>query len=338
MSEPEPLHEHVFETAGFASCHAPTLAVVGEAPGAGARPAQLGAARVLAAWFGGSREGRPDVGIYGAVRAGGRWSTPERIARVRESAHWNPVLFATPGGRVHLFFKVGDRIPDWETWVCHSDDGGETWSVPRELVPGDRGGRGPVKNRPLRLASGAWLAPGSVETARHWNAFVDRSEDQGLTWRRSDVPLARPFPGKGVIQPALWESAPGRVHMLLRSTCGRICRSDSTDDGLTWSPAERTDVPNNNSGLDVARLPSGSLVLAHNPVSGRWGARTPLVLSHSHDGGATWFHWETLESGPGEFSYPTVAAFGGLVLVVYTWRRERIAFWCGSEAEISSAE
>ena len=155
-------------------------------------------------------------------------------------------MFQDDGGRIYLFHKVGPTIPAWQTMVMTSDDGGVTWSAPRELVPGDRGGRGPVKNKPIRLADGTWLAPASIESDV-WDAFVDISHDRGQTWTKSQlVPIHRSalsvadaaasslpvpelsFQGKGVIQPTLWESEPGVVHMLLRSTAGRIYRSDST--------------------------------------------------------------------------------------------------------------
>ena len=100
------------------------------------------------------------------------------------------------------------------------------------------------------------------------------------------VPLARPgtgetaedqplVTGKGVIQPTLWQSQPGRVHMLLRSTEGRIFRSDSNDNGQSWSRAYPIDMPNNNSGIDLAQTPQGYLALATIPW-GKIGERGPL--------------------------------------------------------------
>lgn len=319
-------HEHLFgDNRPFAQCHASTLA-------------QLSNRRIFAAWFGGTREGDPDVGIWGALRARGCWSAPRLLAKIDHRPHWNPVLLATPDGKLQLFFKVGESIPSWETWVITSLDGGEQWSVPRELVPGDHGGRGPAKNKPIILADGAWLAPASQERDNYWDVYVDRSVDGGQTWTASAcIPIDHAhFSGDGVIQPGLWESQPGQVHMLMRSTCGFICRSDSNDGGLTWSPAHLTDLPNNNSGLDITRLADGTLVLACNPVSGNWAARTPLSLLVSTDNGATWPHCLNLETEPGEYSYPSIISTASGVALTYTWRRERIAFWTGSVEQITT--
>jgi len=312
------VHEHIFQDdRPFQSCHASTLV-------------QLSNNRFLAAWFGGTHEKHPDVGIWSAERREGRWSPPRFLAKVRQSPHWNPVLFADPAGRVHLFFKVGDEIPQWETWVMTSEDGGNTWSEPRELAPGDRGGRGPVKNKPILLSNGDWLAPASVETAGGWDAFVDRSTDGGLTWQASPFLDRSAVEGLGIIQPSLWESAPGQVHMLMRSTAGAVFRSDSDDYGHTWRPAYPTDLPNNNSGLDLAKLPNGALALVFNPVAGNWAARTPLRIALSFDNGATWPRALDIETEPGEYSYPAIIPTAVGMAVTYTWKRERIAFWLGS--------
>ena len=323
----------------FAACHASTVAVL---PG-GDR---------LVAFFAGQREASGDTAIW-LCRAGrSGWSAPERRFAEPGQPHWNPVLHAE-GREVWLFYKVGASVHDWTTRVARSHDGGASWTPPCALVPGDPAPRGPVKNKLIVLADGAWLAPGSTEDDRHWDAFTDRSTDRGASWTRSDVKLAhaadRNDPGKhrwdglaaaalwetdparvfgwdGVIQPTLWEDAAGHVHMLLRSTRGHVYRSDSRDGGRSWAEAYPTALPNNNSGLDVARLPDGRLVLASNPVAGNWGRRTPLTLSSSADGGETWQTVLELETGPGEFSYPAIIAADGALHVTYTASRTDIIY------------
>lgn len=318
--------EFIFEDERpFRSCHASTLVVLGNGD-------------VLAAWFGGSAEGERDVDIWAATRREGVWSKPRRIAASAEEPLWNPVLYRHENGTIDLYYKSGHRIPEWRTMIRSSSDGGESWSSPRELVNGDTGGRGPVKNKPIRLSSGALAAPASIETKTRWDAFVDLSFDDGATWNPTSlIPLRRaerpedgstPAPGlvvnKGVIQPTLWESEPGRVHMLLRSTERYIYRSDSADGGRTWCEAYATELPNNNSGIDLASTDGGSLALACNPVTRH---RTPLVLRFSSDNGQTWGDEFVLEDEPGEYSYPAVLCVGDELHLTYTWRRERIAYW-----------
>jgi predicted neuraminidase len=300
----------------FAHCHASTLVEVADGG-------------FVAAWFGGSAEGKDDVAIWGARRFGGAWSMPERLAKVSDEPHWNPVLFDDGTGTIHLFFKVGKRIKTWETWTSTSGDQGRTWSNPRELVPGDQGGRGPVKNKPIVLSDGSWLAPGSLEDGQ-WRVFCDRSTDGGVTWTAS-TPI-----GNGVIQPTLWESAPGRVHMLCRSPYGVLCRSDSQDYGQTWADVYRTSIINNCCGVDLTRLADGALVLLHNPSppteKHKWGVRTPLTLAMSFDNGETWPVRHDLETKPAigdvlpEFSYPAIIGTSAGIAFTYTWERRTIAF------------
>jgi predicted neuraminidase len=224
-------------------------------------------------------------------------------------------------------------------------------------VPGDPAPRGPVKNKLVVMSNGEWLAPGSVETATTWDAFVDVSADLGRHWEKFDIPIVHRSDGArgdapvwaglsanalwetdidtvfawdGVIQPTLFESAPGRVHALMRSTRGRIYRSDSADYGRNWCPAYPMPLPNNNSGIDAVRMADGLVALVFNPVEGNWGQRHPLSLAVSRDDGERWQRVLDLESEPGEFSYPAVIADGDRLHVTYTWNRRTIAYRCVS--------
>jgi predicted neuraminidase len=308
--------EYIFEDRRpFASCHASTVVVLQDGD-------------VLVSWFGGAKEGANDVAIWCSRRTQGKWSEPRKIAAREGLPHWNPVLFQANDGLLQLYYKVGHTIPHWYTMVTTSRDEGESWSTPRLLVEGDIGGRGPVRNKPIYLRNGMLLAPASIETLQEWDAFVDISGDDGATWTKSrNVPIDHGvFSGKGIIQPTLWESAE-EVHMLLRSTAGAIYRSDSSDQGRTWSAAYPTRLPNNNSGIDLVRMDNGVLALVYNPVGADRGARTPLVVRFSEDNGDTWDHEVLLEGEPGEYSYPAVVAKHNRLYITYTWNRFRIVCW-----------
>lgn len=308
--------QYIFEDRRpFTSCHASSLVV-------------LENEELLAVWFGGTKEGANDVAIWSSKRTRGEWGEPQKVAYKEGLPHWNPVLFRTKDGLLQLYYKVGHTIPHWSTMVATSRDGGASWSAPHPLVEGDVGGRGPVRSKPIYVSSGKLLAPASVETLQQWDAFVDSSGDDGVTWTRSaNVPIDHSvFPGKGIIQPTLWESPEG-VHMLLRSTAGAIYRSDSRDQGATWSAAYRTLLPNNNSGIDLAQTESGLLALVYNPVGTDKGPRTPLVVRLSANNGESWDHELVLESEPGEYSYPAIVAEQNRLYITYTWNRVRIVCW-----------
>lgn len=327
-----PVTEHVFgDRRPFAQCHASTLV---------SRPG----GSFLVAWFGGTRESNADVGIWAAESAtavAATWSEPRLIAKIAAVAHWNPVLFSRSpdGAHLVLHFKVGSRIRDWQTWAQHSRDSGTTWTHAAPLVPGDlpgRGSRGAVRTKPIQLDSGAWVAGASIERWRRWDAFIDRSPNGIDGWLAGElIEIDRMnFSGKGLIQPTLWESSPGSVHALLRSTDGRTHRSDSLDDGRSWSRAYPIEVPNNNSGLDITRRQDGKLALACNPVAGNWAARTPLSVLLSTDNGDTWPDRIDIETGPGEYSYPAIVETPDGLAVSYTWNRRRIALARISKASI----
>ena len=236
----EDLKEFIFENKPTESCHASTVLPLDDG-------------RVVAAWFAGTKESADDVDILTSVRSESGWSEPVRVSADSNIPHWNPVLFRRADGKIMLFFKVGKKIPMWKTYFSLSDNGVD-WSEPAELVPEDiGGGRGPVKNKPIRLRSGRVIAPASDERNTLWVCFVDISDDDCRTWKRMRTVPTKSLRGFYVpmIQPTLWQSEDGNVHMLTRTSRGRIYRSDSSDEGETWCRAYRTKMPNNNSGIDL---------------------------------------------------------------------------------------
>ena len=283
----------------------------------------------LAAWFAGTKEANPDVLIWSSYYRNGQWSKPRPITDEVGIQHWNPVLFQADKKRILLFYKLGYPIAAWKTMLLQSEDEGESWISLGEMVPGDTsGGRGPVKNKAIRLRDGHILAPGSTEQIP-WRPFVDVSNDHGAHWGKHSIPVVGEGSEKiNMIQPSLWESAPGQVHAFMRTNQGKIYRSDSADGGKNWCSAYPTALPNNNSGLDCVQTKDGRLVLVCNPIGEDWGVRTPLSVLVSTDNGQTFEHALDLETekNAGEFSYPAIIAEGKHLYITYTWKRKKIVF------------
>lgn len=294
---------------------------------------------ILCVYFAGSHEKADDVGIWLSEFVSDVWLSPRLIAKVNNEPHWNPVIFPVKEG-IRLVFKVGKEIPYWRSYTMLSQDDGCTWSIP--VTYPDNPAGGPVRSKPILLSSGELLAPNSDENGA-WLPRVDVSANEGITFeRRAQIPINLVYPeqpdhirGRGAIQPALWESQPGHVHVLLRTSAGCVFRSDSVDGGRTWKRAYPLDVPNNNSGIDVAYAKDGRIFLALNPTSGDFVKRTPLCIYESTDQGNTFHPFLTVNSEPineftgenAEFSYPSLVLKDQTLHLSYTYNRKSIAYW-----------
>lgn len=300
------------------SCHASTLL-------------PLPNGDIIAAWFAGTKEGCSDVGIWYSLKSKGLWSAPTQIEDEPDIAHWNPVLHLKKDGTIRLYFKVGETIAYWYTKYCDSLDLGKSFQKTQPLVDNDKsGGRGPVKNKCIRLSDGSLLAPASTEQGGQWRAFIDVSQDDGDSFTKMPYivrPRTRSLGLVHMIQPTLWEAPNGHIHALMRSNKGNIYRSDSLDYGKTWCKAYKTELPNNNSGIDCVKTDDGLVWLLFNPISENWGDRSPLRLSVSYDNGQSFNTVTDLETKPdSEFAYPAITASGNKLFMTYTYQREKIAF------------
>lgn len=305
----------IFERASFPESHAPTIA---ETPNG-----------LVAAWFGGTKEGNKDVCIWISHLQNNKWSEPMKVADgvLNDStryACYNPVLFQVPGGDLLLFYKIGPNVAGWTGWMMRSGDNGKTWSR-REALPA--GYLGPIKNKPV-LINGTLICPSSTER-NGWKVHFEMTKDWGRTWTKTDSIND----GKIVsaIQPSILQYADGKLQILCRSKNRTINESWSSDGGKTWSPMTASALPNNNSGTDAVTLKDGRQLLVYNHVkpdpslpNGK-GARTPLNVAVSKDG-KNWGAALVLEDSPvSQYSYPAVIqSKDGMVHIVYTWRRERI--------------
>lgn len=307
-------HELLYHSAPFPQCHASTIA-------------QAADGSMVAAFFGGTREKHPDVGIWVSRQVNGQWTAPVEVANGVQSdavRHpcWNPVLLQSDNGPLLLFFKVG---PDPRTWwgeMLVSHDNGRTWQDRRRL--GDKL-IGPVKNKPLQLADGSIWCPSSTEHDG-WRIHLEVSRDGGQTFTTTGPLNAKE---KGAIQPSLLTYADGRMQMLCRNQdgSGDVWQTWSSDAGQTWSELMPTGLPNPNSGTDAVTLADGRQLLVYNHThrGGEFPSGRQMLNVAVSKNGEHWFAALLLERSQGEYSYPAVIQTSdGLVHITYTWQRRTV--------------
>ena len=323
VGSPVVRREFVYEEAPFPQCHASTVV-------------ETRAGSLLVAFFGGTKEKDPDVGIWLARQEADGWTAPREVANgvqykrgdgtVLRYPTWNPVLFQPKEGPLMLFYKVGPNPVEWWGMLMTSDDDGQTWSEPRRLPEGVFG---PIKNKPVQLADGSILCPSSAESRETgWTVHLELTHDLGRTW--TVVGPINSSDEFDAIQPSVLFHTDGRLQLLCRSRNDVITTSWSGDQGRTWSRMTATALANPSSGTDAVTLADGRQLLVYNPTTrrpdGRSGPRSPLNVAVSTDG-VTWTDVAVLEDdeAPNGYSYPAVIQTrDGRVHISYTWRREKI--------------
>lgn len=313
------LSEFIYTEAPYPSCHASTLA-------------DLSDGTLAAAWFGGTHERHPDVGIWFARKVNGIWETPVEVANGVQAdgsrfPTWNPVLFQAPDGPLFLFYKVGPNPREWWGMFIQSMDAGTTWSDAERLPDGILG---PIKNKPVVLADGSWLSGSSEESLETgWHLHFERSTDKGKTWEK--IGPVDEGVGLDAIQPSILIHDDQTLQVLCRTKQGSVGMSWSYDNGETWTDVSATELPNPNSGTDAVTLQDGRHLIVYNH-SAHWphrsgkGYRYPLNVAISDDG-IDWKMVEVLETEPlkAGYAYPAVIqAADGTIHISYTWDRKRI--------------
>ncbi|KAK7424172.1 hypothetical protein QQZ08_008778 [Neonectria magnoliae] len=300
---------------------------------------QLPDKTLLCTWFGGSQEGLPDIGIWLSRQAAGSstWSAPRNISSDTDRSCQNPVLFRAPKtGDVWLFHTSQDAGNQDGAFVMArtSTDGGVTWSAPRYPLEGKTGVF--VRQPLVVLEDGTWVlpifycrsAPGQRWVGHNDVSAIFYSRDDGETWTENAVPESVGAVHMNIVPPAKGTS--GYVAFFRSRWADCVYRSTSPD-GLDWAPPKPTKLPNPNSGICAARLPSGSISLVFNrsasephldrreglydditpeddkrpnqvSVNGKvaiWGTpRKTLTVGISSDEGVTWKE-RVLEDGDG---------------------------------------
>ena len=329
--------DHAIDPRGRAMVHSATLT---ELPQGG----------VQAFWYGGSREGARDVGIYTARLLPNErsWTLPREVmTRPRLSEELgryikklgNPVAFLDASGQVWLFF-VSVSVGGWSGSAINamvSQDGGETFGPVKRLVTSPAFNVSTlVRGRPVQMRDGSITLPVYHEFLGKFAELL-RLDPDGVVLEKKRLTL-----GRRHIQPVLVPGDPETANVFLRyagETDKRIHYVSTDDAGREFTAPRESNLPNPDSAIDAVRVAGHGLLMVYNHSE---VARHILALAVSEvDPG----HWtrihdlEHAEAGTGQlFSYPSILRDqAGRTHVVYTHNRTYIKHVMFNDAWLADA-
>ena len=304
--------------------------------------------RLVACWYGGTREGAKDTAIYLALRNPGTlssWSEP-RVVVDRDSAAkelrryvkkvGNPLMFVDTRNRLWLVY-VSIAVGGWSGSSLNvkvSDDGGRTWTPSTRLTLSPLFNVSElVRNNPVQMSDGSLAVP-------MYHEFLGKFPE--ILWIKADgedfrFRKTRMVGGRSLIQPSVVVHGPCDAAAFFRSCSPEraVGRATTADAGTTWSDPQHLDLPNPDAAVNALLLSGGKILLAFNDSS---RGRENLKLALSSDGGITWQDVARIEEGKGgEFSYPyMIRGSDRRIHLVYTWHRTRIKHVVFNEAWIKA--
>lgn len=237
----------------------------------------LGGGNLMAVWFAGTREGSADVEIRSSRfdAETGQWAAERVLAtrKVTEQAVGkrirklgNPVISLAPDNRLWLFY-VSVSIGGWAGSAVNamvSDDLGETWSTPRQLVTT------PFLNiSTLVRGAPVFHADGSIGLPVYHEFLGKFPEYLHLTAAGHVQGKYRIGKARYSLQPSVVPLDEHRAVALLRYSGEqhhRLLASRTEDGGRTWSKPHALEPSNPNSSVAAVGRPDGSLLVAMNDL------------------------------------------------------------------------
>jgi len=256
---------------------------------------------------------------------GGKTWTEEDEIIVSNEAGMNVMsvsLLRLQTGEIALFYLRKNSLSDCRPVLRISDDEGETWTDPVEIIPEEKMGYYVLNNdRVVQLSNGRLIASVAQHNAPQWPEFTGYahimayiSDDYGRSWRRSTTVLHPNSTVSGdsvtLQEPGVVELEDNRLFMFIRTGRNVQYISWSSDQGETWLPTRPSNISSPRSPASIERIPqTGDLLLVwnNNPDNQK---RTPFNVAISEDEGKTWKNIKTLEDDPHGWYCYTAIHFG----------------------------
>lgn len=294
---------------------------------------------MLALWFAGTHEGRPDVKIWQSIYAKNHWQmatiavSPQAL-RAELGAYvyklGNPVVYTASNGQLHLFV-VSVTIGGWAgSRLNHfiSNDNGKTWKFSKLLILSPLLNFSTlVRTSPIPLTNGGFYLPVYSEFAMTYPEILEFDQKGNFICQiRMNTSRAN------LLQPSLVPLSAKTAKAFLRNKAIKndiLYMQDTSDGGISWGPITSTNLTNHDSSLVVTKLNNNLLLMVHNIYKKHDSLdssddRSHLALAVSRDG-VNWRDIYDLENDvKGEFSYPAIYVKDSIVDILYTWKRKQI--------------
>ncbi len=300
-------------------------------------------AGLLAMWSSGiEREDRPGQRVLWCRSEDGvTWTKPEILAECPESP-WRLTAsgWAVNGGRIYAYYNRNRHPEDpslktgliWypPLYVDVLEAGPDLrWGKPRtidsDLV---------ANESPRQTAAGTWLLAGY--TARLESGVLRSCAGPAEEYvfcgaPRVQIPLSemktprRTPVNRSLGEPSWYQREDGTLVCFFRDDHAslRLFASTSTDDGVTWSRPESTNIPDAKSKTAARVLRDGRILLVSNACPAR--KRNVLSVLMSQDGKRFDRGFVLRDEGTGRYAYPGVCEAGGKLFVIYSIDKHDIA-------------
>lgn len=288
--------------------------------------------RLLLAWseFYGGADDFAGARIAGRLSSDGGRTWGARFIVVENTSRmntFNPSFLRLSSGALSLFYFHQEALDNVKQHMRQSFDEGQTWTEAVCITP-DPVRQFMVNDRAVRLSSGRIVLP--ISWAPTWSDVPPNasfrslcwySDDDGGTWHRGRGEVC--LPKRGAMEPVVVERRDSTLLMVIRTQLGHQYRSESYDDGETWTEAKPiVDIIGSEAPANVKRIPgTGDLLIVWNrvfdPLRSAFG-RTPLTAAISHDDGGSWAKFRNLETEANHsYAYPSVLFRANEVLLTY---------------------
>ena len=229
-------------------------------------------------------EDTPDTRVvYSTSLDGLRWEASMDLALPTDST------FVAPGGWIQRgdsltailnYVCARDRSKGGTAWYSSTYDGKE-WTSSQPLLMADGSPlQGMFEQDPLQLPGGRTVGAAHFRPGLRVNPVYTDDPSALAGWKEATFPVGEGNP----LEPSQYLAPDGKLVMIFRDQASSFLKlaSVSEDQGESWTPPMKTNIPDSRSKQCAGTLPDGRVFWVGNPTGSK--SRRILALALSADG------------------------------------------------------